>query len=604
MRAAHTERRLQAAQSALFVVLAAVVVAVAVWAGRGTMEELHRYGVEQARFEGVSEIRITLQDEETAMWMRRAGGEAGTPLESTRDVLAAAGRAAGLAREEIASEPGDSPERRAAEETVRALDDLVRFVATTPASTVVGSAADRRYIAALAPIRGRLVDAADRWAAADGAELRAANADLRATLRRLMTIATAVALAGVLVAGLGWLLIARVRRRVVGALQRATVDLRRLAETDPLTGLANQRTVHDTLRSAVPEARASGRPLSAVMLDLDHFKRINDTHGHAAGDAVLVETARRLTACSRADDLVARIGGEEFLMLLPGTDGAAALAIAERVRAAVVATPFGAATGHLTVSLGVATLGPGLDADALLGHADTALYWAKAHGRNAAYRYGEDGMRGLAPVDEALRRDRAEGLVALRALARAIDARDAATQRHSVRVADMAVALAAELGWSPAQRARLREAGLVHDVGKIGIPDAILLKPGRLDDAEWKVMQGHAALSARIVAEALDGDQVAWVAHHHERWAGGGYPDNRFGEDIPEGARILALADAWDAMTTMRDYAYPLDRMNALAECRRCSGTHFWPAAVRALEALHEAGRLAPQEPREQPALA
>ena len=192
---------------------------------------------------------------------------------------------------------------------------------------------------------------------------------------------------------------------------------------------------------------------------------------------------------------------------------------------------------------------------------------------------------------------RADGLAALRALARAIDARDAATQLHSIRVADMAVMVATALGWTPEQTIRLREAGPVHDVGKIGIPDAILLKPTGLSAAERELMKDHARLGARIVSEVLDADQVEWVAHHHERWDGEGYPNGVSGVQIPEGARILALADAWDAMTSSRDYNIALTPEEALDECRRCSGTHFWPSAIDALGRLDAAGALATARP-------
>ncbi len=333
------------------------------------------------------------------------------------------------------------------------------------------------------------------------------------------------------------------------------------------------------------------------MIDLDHFKAVNDTFGHPVGDLVLVETARRLSQAARGGDLIARIGGEEFLMLLPDTDGEAALAVAERIRQAMGAADFPQGVGRLTASLGVATLRDDLDADGLLQQADAALYWAKTHGRDGAFRFSGDLMADFSPNSRARQMARADGIAALRALARAIDAKDAATQLHSIRVADMAVMLATALGWTPEQTARLREAGLVHDVGKIGIPDAILLKPEGLTDAERALMQDHARLGARIVSEVLDPDQVEWVAHHHEFWNGGGYPDGIDGASIPEGARILTLADCWDAMTSAREYNDPLTTEEALTECRSCSGTQFWPPAVEALNRLEESGALPAPRP-------
>jgi HD-GYP domain-containing protein (c-di-GMP phosphodiesterase class II) len=174
----------------------------------------------------------------------------------------------------------------------------------------------------------------------------------------------------------------------------------------------------------------------------------------------------------------------------------------------------------------------------------------------------------------------------MRALARAVDARDPYTQRHSERVAQLARRIAIALGWSEPRADALHEAGLVHDVGKIGVPDAILLKPSALDAAESAQIRRHAELGAQIVADVLSPEAASWVRGHHERQDGDGYPDGLEGDAIPEGARILALADAWDAMTTDRPYRRAIGTAEALAECRRCVGSQLWPPAVEALEAL------------------
>ena len=155
-----------------------------------------------------------------------------------------------------------------------------------------------------------------------------------------------------------------------------------------------------------------------------------------------------------------------------------------------------------------------------------------------------------------------------------MDAKDPSTRRHSERVAALCEELADALGWPPERCRLLRDAGLVHDVGKIGVPDAILFKPGRLTAEEYELVKEHAELGARIVAEALTPEQVSWVKSHHERWDGGGYPEGLMAEDIPEGARIMALADAWDVMTSERPYtAGPATPARAIAECRACSGS-------------------------------
>jgi putative nucleotidyltransferase with HDIG domain len=186
----------------------------------------------------------------------------------------------------------------------------------------------------------------------------------------------------------------------------------------------------------------------------------------------------------------------------------------------------------------------------------------------------------------------------MRALAWAVDAKDPHTHRHSARVADLAVRLATALGWTVTRAAQLREAGLVHDVGKIAVPDAILFKPGALSAPERREMCRHAEVGAAIVADVLSQEQAAWVRSHHERWDGGGYPDGLVGEDIPEEARLLALADSWDVIVSARSYKPARDLTEALAEVRRCSGTQFWPPAVEALERLVAAGAVeAPADP-------
>ena len=588
--AARAERRLRATQVGIVVVLSLVVVAVAVLTGRSMVSELTAYRGEQGVQTRLNHVRFTLQEEEAGLWERRSKGDVSTPLEVAGAILAANTEGHALAEEELASDATPA-EREAVRDTVDGLDALVAHVAGSTGA-IAGSTDDRRYLAGLRDIIRSLKESSTRWSQENATELSGANARVRAATRHITTLTGATALLATIIGLLTWRLVSRSRRRVFDALRTAQERLRHLADTDPLTSLSNQRLLHDRLHETAHSARDAGRPLSAIMIDLDHFKAVNDTYGHPVGDLVLVETARRLTEVARGGDLIARIGGEEFLMLLPDTDGRAALTVAERIRAAMAATDFPGGVGRLTASLGVATLNDDLDADGLLQQADAALSWAKTHGRNAAFRFDAEQMADLSPSSRARSMARADGLAALRALARAVDAKDAATQLHSVRVADMAVMLATALGWTPEQAGRLREAGLVHDVGKIGIPDAILLKPGGLTDAERALMQDHARLGARIVSEVLEDDQVDWVAHHHERWDGKGYPDALGRTTIPEGARILAVADCWDAMTSAREYNVPLTPEEALEECRRCSGTQFWPSAVEALERLAEADLL------------
>lgn len=364
--------------------------------------------------------------------------------------------------------------------------------------------------------------------------------------------------------------------------------LRELASTDPLTGLANQRAFQERLTEEVSRSSRYGHPLSLVLLDLDRFKRVNDRHGHQVGDAVLAEVARRLAGLARTGDLAARVGGEEFACLLPDTDSDGALALAERIRRAVEARPFGEA-GMLTASLGVAA------ADAsepeggdLYRRADLALSWAKLSGRNRAERdHPEIGDRpgGAAAPDD----HDPDRLTAVRAMAILAESDVPHLLHHSDRVAAVAERLARRLGWEPGNAAALAEAALVQDVGRVGLPPGLAARPGPLSPDEWEAVRGHVGLGTLILSRALPAAHVAWVRGHHERWDGRGYPDGLVGDAIPEGARILAVADAWVAMTSERPHRPARTRSEALAEMEAHAGTQFWSPAVTALRHTEDA---------------
>jgi len=363
------------------------------------------------------------------------------------------------------------------------------------------------------------------------------------------------------------------------------------ATTDPLTGLLNHRAFHERLREEVARAHRHGHRLSVAVFDLDHFKRVNDTLGHAVGDEVLALAAQRLRRAARRDEAVGRVGGDELAVIMTEVGDIDAFVAADRLRQAISTAPYPQA-GLLSASAGTCDLEQAPDAGSLLRLADGALYWAKAHGRDVCFRYTPDVVAELSATERAERLTRSQALSGIRALARAIDAKDRSTTQHSERVAELAARLARVRGWRSGDVSRLRAAGLVHDVGKIGIPDAVLFKPGRLSEAERLDVQRHAELGAQIAAEVLDDEQVSWILAHHEHVDGGGYPRAISGDAIPEGGRLLALADAWDAMTKARPYSSPMTPEAAYRECRRQTGKQFCPDAVRALEELWESGGL------------
>jgi diguanylate cyclase (GGDEF)-like protein/putative nucleotidyltransferase with HDIG domain len=380
--------------------------------------------------------------------------------------------------------------------------------------------------------------------------------------------------------------------KVVGAMLVAddpgrTARLEHLAMTDPLTGVFNHGAFRDRLGAEVKLASRHGTALSLALIDVDEFKVINDTFGHQVGDRVLVDVVGIIAEQIRASDVLARVGGDEFAILMPQTDGQGAGVIAERAHAEVGAASV-ADGQRVTLSIGVCELAKGEGPEDLVGRTDRALYASKRRGRDMVWRSDSchHALRGaLADMGGTGRLARGQAASAVRALARAIDLKDPATRQHSDRVAELAVRLAETIGWSPERCEMMRQAAVVHDVGKVAVPDAILLKPGRLTDSEYAVIRRHAELGAQIAAEIFSDEQIAWLRGHHERFDGNGYPDGLAANDIPVGAQILAVTDAYDVMISDRPYAAGLDPTDALDELRRCSGTQFAPEAVEAFHA-------------------
>jgi diguanylate cyclase (GGDEF)-like protein/putative nucleotidyltransferase with HDIG domain len=370
---------------------------------------------------------------------------------------------------------------------------------------------------------------------------------------------------------------------VAGALigvQRHHVDrligrLSDAARTDSLTSLLNRRGFEELFETELERARRSGRPLSVIVGDLDAFKAVNDRFGHAAGDRALERLSEILQTVKRRIDTAARIGGEEFAVIAPDTDHHAAYILAERmrreVRDAFAPEPF-----PLTISLGIATFPRhGATGESLIGGADEALYAAKKLGRDRTVVYNPELADSLlaATGQPAPRAERHSTTVL--ALAEVIDIRDEGTAEHSETVGRYAGAIARELGLGADLVERVRFGGIVHDVGKIGIPDSVLRKPGWLSDEDWREMHRHPEIGARILRGANLDDIGEWVLAHHERPDGEGYPHGLSGNDIPLEARILAVADAYEAMTSDRVYRPALTSQSARAELLRCSGTQF-----------------------------
>ena len=368
-----------------------------------------------------------------------------------------------------------------------------------------------------------------------------------------------------------------VRRRLEDELRlaRGAAELR--ARTDELTGAYNRRHFAEIVAEAL--AGDTG-DCGLLLLDADHFKQVNDVHGHVAGDAVLVELATRLKAELGPEDCLARWGGEEFAVLLRGVGSDPELDDrAQRLRAAVALRPVvaGDVSVRLTISIGAARAGAQLDTlDALVEEADRCLYTAKRCGRNRVSLLADSVAE--APQAEP------EAVGVARALALMSGWAGGALEVHAEQVAELAAQTAERMGLPEALVLRCRIGGWLHDVGKVSIPERILAKPGPLDDEEWTVMQTHPVIGESIVREVAQlREAAAAVRHHHERYDGTGYPDRLAGAAIPIEARIIAAADAYVAMTTDRPYSAARTPDAATIELRRCAGSQLDRRVVSAL---------------------
>lgn len=383
--------------------------------------------------------------------------------------------------------------------------------------------------------------------------------------------------------GMGTLLVAAIvimtmRVRVEQLISR----LYDAARSDPLTSLANRRGFRELLDLELERARRGGAEMTVLVGDLDRFKEVNDRSGHQVGDAALQRVARVLGEGKRQIDSAARVGGEEFALILPDASQDGAFLVAERLRG-LVREEFADDSVPITISFGLATYPMhGETAASLLRAADEALYAAKDSGRDRTVRHSPL-LRDL--VRSEVGSGDAEGerfLSVMLDLAEAVDLRFSGSARHSETVGRYAELMARELGLSARRVSRVRLAGMLHDIGKVGVPDSILSKPGPLTEAELTVVRRHPELGVQILEHPSLADVRVWVGAHHERPDGLGYPLGISGDALPLEARIVAVADAYEAMTSDRSYRDSIGSSRARAELRRCASTQFDPRVVDA----------------------
>jgi diguanylate cyclase (GGDEF)-like protein/putative nucleotidyltransferase with HDIG domain len=401
-----------------------------------------------------------------------------------------------------------------------------------------------------------------------GAQLDAGQAD--EDVQALVLIAGTLAVAGVFIV---------VLRDRVGRLIRQLSDA---ATTDPLTGLMNRRGFHRAMQEVLARAEASSSPVSLLRGDCDFFKLLNDHRGHSAGDDALIRIGRMLERDGRPADVVARMGGEEFALLLPDTTQHDAYLFAEHLRLEF-AELFSEQGVPLTISFGVASYPVhGHGDNELLRAADDALYAAKTLGRDRSVVHSPE-IEGILASGRGgpQGRDQVQ-LATVLNLAQALDLRDTGTARHSETVGRYSELMARKLGLPRERVERIRTAGVLHDIGKIGVADSILQKPGALTHEEFEHMRKHPEIGARILGGAGLDDIRAWIIAHHERPDGTGYPRGLVGDEIPLEARILAVADAYEAMTSDRVYRRAIGLEAARRELRAGAGSQFDSDVVKA----------------------
>ena len=378
-------------------------------------------------------------------------------------------------------------------------------------------------------------------------------------------------------------------------LDKRNKELIELSLSDGLTGLYNHRFIQERFEFEFKRIKRYGGHLSCMMIDIDHFKNVNDTHGHQFGDFVLREIAKIIQSKSREVDICARYGGEEF-MIITNVVLEYAMKFATKLHAAVEQHEFvfDGKSAHITVSIGLADYRDDLKSrQELIEHADEALYKAKEDGRNLIRIWKERSGASEIAIDHYSVQELKTKFVSLsqqmratymdytNALIKAVDAKDPFTKEHSHNVMRYAVAIAQRMNMPREECEIIQYASLLHDIGKISVPDEILVKTSPLSDEEYRILQKHPLVGVTILKDIKFLEkEIPIILHHHERFDGKGYPQGLMGREIPIGARIVAVADAYDAMTSGRGYKEKLSVKSAVEELKRGSGSQFAPEIV------------------------
>lgn len=385
-------------------------------------------------------------------------------------------------------------------------------------------------------------------------------------------------------------------------MKNANVELERLSTTDDVTGIHNHRYFYKTLKAEFEKSKRYNYSIACIMFDIDFFKSINDIYGHQIGDSVLRELGSVTASNLRSTDTLSRYGGDEFIILLSHTDEESALSFAEKIRASIEGYNFSHNEYPIktTISIGVSVF-PNVNItipDDMIKNADLSLYKAKSSGRNRISVWNSDLAEELIVDNNSIDLNDIDGLKQhfnslfndikerykkdISSLIERVGKKDAYLDIHSQNVAMYAVKFARKLNLPESEIATIYYASILHDVGKIGIKLRILRKTGRLTKDEYNSIKKHPLIAVNVLEGKLFEKELSIIRHHHERYDGMGYPNGLSGKDIPFGARILMLADAFDVITSERLYKDAKTIEEAIAELKACSGSQFDPDLVDA----------------------
>ncbi len=399
----------------------------------------------------------------------------------------------------------------------------------------------------------------------------------------------------------------------IGDLQTTQDILREMAIRDAKTNLFNASYLMQRLEEELAQAERSGKSLWLLMMDIDYFKKYNDTYGHVSGDVLLAELAELLTENVRSQDVLGRFGGEEFLLIMPAVDATQAEILALRMRGIVETHDFPMGPDHLcgqiTVSIGMAEAKNGISAEQLIQDADTAMYAAKESGRNrvCTYQDGQFRMGGIvvtrmndiafesqtiSELTTKLEADAKGGalspdVVMLTTFLKTLLARESDTAEHCLLANKISMTMGRKLSLSEKELLQLNWGSLLHDIGKLSLNDSVLLKESALTSLEYATMKNHPAIGHELLKNnSYIGDGRQIVLYHHEKWDGTGYPHQLEGETIPLLVRICSVADSVAAMAVDRPYRKALKKTEILHQLRLNSGTQFDPALVAAFVSM------------------